>query len=130
MRIRLLLTPLVFVLLAALAGAAPQTSIPVSGLIQDPGGAPLAGARVLLLPTVSTAEGSRLELAGQADPEPVKTATTLADGRFRIEAPAAGMWKIAVQAKGLVPREVLLYPLTEETELSAVRLERDLGLAV
>src|SRR5688500_12107516 len=97
-RIRSLLTFLVFALLAALAGAAPKTSIAVGGFVQGPGGAPLEGARVLLMPILSTVEDGRLELAGKTDPEPVAAVSTGADGSFRIEAPAAGMWKVVVQA--------------------------------
>ena len=114
-------------LIPALSAAAP---IPVTGLVTGPGGSPGAGARVLLIPTVSLAEAARLELEGKTDPDPAVTAVTGADGSFRLEAPEAGMWEVEVQAKGMVPQEVLLQPLLEETELPPVRLESDAKLEV
>lgn len=125
MRIKAFL--LVLLLLPALVAAAP---IPVTGLVHGPGGSPLAGARVLLLPVTGLAETARLEMEGKADPDPVATAATGADGAFRLEAPETGMWEVAVQAKGMVPQEMLLLPLLEETELPPVRLESDAGLEV
>ncbi|MFP5288753.1 MAG: hypothetical protein ACLGI9_23655, partial [Thermoanaerobaculia bacterium] len=125
MRIKALL--LVLLLVPALAAAAP---IPLIGLVSGPGGSPLPGARVLLLPVTGLAETARLEMEGKADPDPVATAVTGADGAFRLEVPEAGMWEVAVQAKGMVPQEVLLLPLLEETELPPVRLESDAKLEV
>jgi uncharacterized GH25 family protein len=121
---------LLALLIPALAAAAP---IPVTGLVLGPGGpggSPVAGARVLLIPTVSLAEAARLELEGKTDPDPAVTAVTGADGSFRLEAPEAGMWEVEVQAKGMVPQEVLLQPLLEETELPPARLESDAKLEV
>ena len=46
------------------------TPIPVSGQVLGPGGAPLAGARVLLVPVQSYAASSRLGLEGKTDVEP------------------------------------------------------------
>lgn len=123
-----LLLALFLILVPALAGAA--APIPIGGQVFEPGGSPLEGARVLLMRVERTAEASRLELEGKADPDPVATATTGADGGFRLQAPEAGMWKVAVQARGMVPQEALLLPLTEETELPSVRLERDTRLEV
>jgi len=125
------LLPLVVLLLAlvipAFAGAAP---IPVGGQVYGPGGSPLEGARVLLLPVAGIAEASRLELEGKAGPDPVATVSTKADGAFRLQAPEAGMWKVEVRAPGLLPQEILLTPLVEETELPSLKLERDAGLEV
>jgi protocatechuate 3,4-dioxygenase beta subunit len=114
------------------SGAAPpaqtRTGIAVGGRVEGADGSPLAGARVSLLPVPSSAEEDRLALLGKAGPDPVATASTGPDGAFRLAAPAAGMWKVRVEARGLVPREFDLVPLLEETELPAVKLERDAGL--
>lgn len=117
-------------LLAALAPVLSAAPIPVGGLVQGPGGSPLAGARALLVPVPSAVAQARLELEGKAGPEPAASATTRADGTFRLEAPGPGMWKVVVQAPGLVPREADLLPLLEETDLPAVKLEKDAGLEV
>lgn len=118
---------LFLLLIPAFAAAAP---IPVSGLVTGPGGSPVSGARVLLIPIQGLSESARLEMAGKADPDPAATALTGTDGAFRLEAPEAGMWEVAVEAKGMVPQETLLLPLLEETELPPVRLESDTKLEV
>lgn len=125
MRAGILLLP--FVLLAA---PAPAATIPVSGLVQGPGGSPLENARASLVRVPPAVEQARLELEGKVDPEPAASAATRADGTFRLEAPEPGMWKVVVQAPGLVPREAELLPLLEEIELPAVKLEKDAGLEV
>lgn len=118
---------LFLLLIPAFAAAAP---IPVSGLVTGPGGSPVSGARVLLIPIRGLAESARLEMEGKADPDPAATALTGADGAFRLEAPESGMWEVAVEAKGMVPQETLLQPLLEETELPPVSLESDARLEV
>lgn len=128
---RLALLPLLLILLPpALVRAAPQGTIPVGGLVRGPEGSPVAGARVSLVPFAPRAEAVRLELEGKTDPEPAASAVTGADGVFRLQAPKAGLWKVRVEARGLVPSEMELLPLVEETELPAVRLQRDAGLTV
>jgi len=127
-RIKALPPLLALLLLPALAAAAP---ISVTGLVLGPGaGSPVAGARVLLIPATDLAETARLEMAGKTDPDPVATAVTGPDGSFRLEAPEAGMWEVAVEAKGMVTQEILLQPLLEETVLPAARLESDAKLEV
>src|SRR5690349_4753087 len=118
---------LLLLLLPAAAGAAP---IAISGQVSGPGGSPVSGARVLLIPIPTLAEAARLELEGKADPDPAATVSIGADGSFRLQAPEDGMWKVAVQAKGMLPQEFLLQPLLEETELPALEMERDAGLEV
>jgi protocatechuate 3,4-dioxygenase beta subunit len=121
----LLLTP------ALAAAAAPP--IGVAGLVQGPGGSPLEGARALLVRVPSSAALAGLEMDGKADPEPAAStavATTRPDGTFRLEAPEPGLWKVVVQAPGLVPQEIELLPLVDDIELPAVKLEKDAGLEV
>jgi hypothetical protein len=104
--------------------------IPVAGRVVDSGGKGVAGIKVLLVPLASVVEDAKLELAGKDDPEPAASASTDAGGAFRIEAPDAGMWKVRLEAKGFVPLEIALFPLTEETELPDARLLPDAGLKV
>lgn len=127
MRIQAYLLLLVLLLIPAVARAVP---VPVAGVVMGSGGSPMAGARVLLIPTPSLAETARLEMEGKPGPDPAATATTGTDGAFRLEAPEAGMWKVAVEAKGMVPQEILVQPLLEEIELPPVRLESDAKLEV
>lgn len=127
MRARRLLPALLLLALPSLAAAAP---IPIGGQISNPGGALPKDARALLIPLVSQDRAGSLELEGKAGPEPVASVPVSADGTFRLEAPEAGMWKVVVQAAGFVPKEIVLLPLLEETELAAVQLDRDAKLEV
>jgi protocatechuate 3,4-dioxygenase beta subunit len=108
---------------------APQV-IPVSGQVLWPAGSPLKNVRVLLVRVVSQIDQGRLELEGKAGPEPAASASVGPDGSFRLEVPEPGMWKVVIESPGLVPQEIGLLPLFEETALPAVRLERDAGLEV
>jgi hypothetical protein len=125
-----LLCASIFFVPAAGAIAPAGSPIPVSGLVLGPGSKPLQDARVVLVPVASMAEDSRLELEGKAHLEPVASVTTGADGSFRLEAPEPGMWKVRVEARGLVPREIALIPLIEATELPVVEMEQDAKLEV
>lgn len=84
----------------------------------------------MLVPVASMAENSRLALEGKAHPEPVASVSTGTDGAFRLEAPEAGMWKVRVEAPGLVPREIDLVPLIEVVDLPTVEMQRDAKLEV
>ncbi len=106
-----------------------RSPVPVSGLVLGPGGSPLPGARVLLVPLGAEADDSRRELDGQTGPAPAASTVTGPDGAFRLEAPAAGAWKVAVEAPGMVPRESRLL-LADETEVPAVELQPDAKLEV
>lgn len=121
MRARLLLPALLLLALPATA------AIPIGGQIS---GTVPKDARALLIPLGPQDQAASLELEGKADPAPVASVPVSADGAFRLEAPEPGMWKVLVQAAGFVPREHSLLPLVEETELAAVKLERDAKLEV
>jgi hypothetical protein len=125
-----LLCTAIFFVPAAGAIAPARSPIPVSGRVLGPGSKPLQDARVALVPVASMADDSRLGLEGKAHLEPVASAATGADGSFRLEAPEPGMWKVRVEARGLVPREMDLAPLLEETALPAVEMEADAKLEV
>src|SRR6185436_821393 len=121
---------LVYIHPSPIRAASTPASIPVSGQVLGPGGVPMAGARVLLVPVQSYAAGSRLVLEGKMDVEPAVSVSTGADGSFLLEAPEAGMWKVVVEARGMVAQEKEIDPLTEETEMPVVKLERAAGLEV
>ena len=63
-------------------------------------------------------------------PPPVTRAITGRDGRFRLEAPSAGVWKVRVEASGFVPIEASLQPLIERVDLPDAELTPDTGLQV
>lgn len=115
-----------FLILLLLSSPALAASIPVGGQVSPP----VKDARALLLPLVSEIEAGRLELEGKADPEPVASAAVAADGSFRLEAPEPGMYRVRVQAPGLVPRERQLAPLLEEMDLPPVELEKAVRMEV
>jgi len=116
-------------LLLAGSGARAQ-AIPVGGRVLAPGGRPLADARVELRALVGESERLRLLEAGEAAGDPAIGAKTEADGRFRLEAPGAGLWTLRIEAAGFVPLETDLQPLIEALELPDARLELDAGITV
>jgi hypothetical protein len=97
-----------------LLGAAPTpraVPLPITGQLVGEGGRGAAGVRIELVPFASSA-GSVPALAATASD---------AAGRFRLEAPATGMWKVLARAAGYVPLEVELAPLVEPTDLPPAR---------
>ncbi|HEX7181544.1 MAG TPA: carboxypeptidase regulatory-like domain-containing protein [Thermoanaerobaculia bacterium] len=111
--------------LAALAAAlvlaplGPAAALPVSGRVLGPGGAPVQGARAELV-----REGE------SADPAPVVAATIDRDGRFSLEAPGPGLWRVTVRAPGYVSVEAPLHPLLYGTQLPPAILQLDAGQRV
>ena len=110
--------------------AAPEAALAITGRVLDADGRPLAGAEVALARVPGPAERRRLSLAGEPHPAPALTVATGADGRFRLVAPAPGMWTVRVAARDLVPLEAPLLPLVEPVALPDARLAADPGLAV
>jgi protocatechuate 3,4-dioxygenase beta subunit len=128
---RTVLLGLAAILLAALLVPPVHAGgIPITGRILAPGGAPLAEARVDLLPLADEHRAGRLELEGKATPEPVATALSDVQGNLRLTAPEVGMWKVAVRVPGHVPLESNPLALVDEAELPALELVPDRGLAV
>ncbi|HEX5757569.1 MAG TPA: carboxypeptidase-like regulatory domain-containing protein, partial [Thermoanaerobaculia bacterium] len=123
-------------LLAPLAGAAAPPAArapsgpPVQGRVLGSGGAPLAGAKVALLPYEGERERGERRLAGKTAPGPMAQAESGAEGGFTLAAPEAGFWTLRVEAAGHVAQERDLLPLVEAVELEAVELARDRPLAV
>jgi protocatechuate 3,4-dioxygenase beta subunit len=121
-----LLLPLLGLLALPLLGA----GIPVTGRVLTPDGKPAPGVRALLVPELPNFEFARLELAGKSGPAPAASASTGADGSFRLTALEVGMWTVRLEAAGYAPLETVLAPLTEEAELADARLVPGAGLQV
>ena len=118
-------------LLALLAGAGPAGAAPaVTGTVLSPDGAPLAGARVRLLPFLSVHETGRGMVAGLAGPAPAAVTSSDADGRFRLAPASPGPWRLAVTADGFVPMHYFPLVLTAPTELHRLVLSPDRGAEI
>lgn len=87
----------------------------VTGTVLGPDDRPLSGARaeLLLVPALAGAA---------AEPVPVAVATTDGAGRFKLEAPATGLWRVRLRSEGgsVFPSAVL--PLVEPLELAPASL--------
>jgi hypothetical protein len=125
MRMSLTLGVLSFALLAGPAAAA--DGIPVGGRVLLPWGEPLAEADLRLDTLSPPLERIRAQLADEPA-EPAARARSDAQGRFRIDAPHAGLWVLRVEAPGFVPLEFELKPLIEPLELPDATMETDSGL--
>jgi uncharacterized GH25 family protein len=121
---------LFLVLCCALAAPAAGQEIAVGGQALDPEGKPAAGVGVELIEVPSPFAHQQLQLQGKSLPDPVKTAKTDAQGRFRLSAPRPGMWTVLVRERGYLPTQMSLTPLLEPTELPPLTLARDKPLAV
>ena len=109
--------------------AAAAEGIAISGRVLVPGGAPLPQADVQLLPLLDPL-GKVGSVLTEAELEPVSRALTSSEGRFRLEAPHAGLWTVRVQAPGFAPLETDLQPLIEPVELPDAELATDTGMKI
>ncbi len=100
------------------------------GRVETPGGEPLAGALVELIPFVDRYEAAALELAGHPSPEPAATAVTGDDGAFLLVAPEPGLWLIAASAPGRLGLFLPHLTLVPESMLAPVRLPPAVALTV
>jgi hypothetical protein len=104
--------------------------IPIEGQVLGVNGVGLPGVRVELRPALSQYEAGVRELAGGDEPAPAAQDVTSALGRYRVNAPRAGLWRLVVRADGYVPMELPIFSVLEERGLPAVRLRPDRGLRV
>lgn len=111
------------------ASDAMGSEVPVGGRIVGPAGDPIAEAEVLLLPSLDAIQQVRLADMGTL-PKPAARALTDAQGRFRLVPPAAGLFKVRVQAAGFVPVEFPLEPLIEPIDLPDAEMASDAGFTV
>ena len=110
-------------------GLARAESVEIAGRVVLAGGVPLAEAQVTLLPDAD-ALAELLAPAPPGAPNGALATRTDAAGRYRIEAPHAGMWKLRIEAPGFAPLETQLDPLIEPVVLEDARLAPAVALAV
>jgi uncharacterized GH25 family protein len=123
---RILLLISIFALAASSVAA---EGISIAGRVLVPGGAPLPEADVQLLPLLDSLGEARMLLNGDP-PQPAARTLTDAAGRFRLEAPHAGLWAVRVEAPGFASQETGIRPLIEPVELGDVELAADTGIKV
>jgi hypothetical protein len=104
------------------APVAATAELAIDGSVADLSEAPIAGAAVELRPILPEGEVERLLLSGKDEIAPVATARTDAAGRFRLAAPAAGMWSLEVKAAGRGTMQRELAPIFEAVSLERVYL--------
>lgn len=122
--------------LATLSLVSPALAgLSIEGEVERSGGRPLPGAVVTLwsladVEAESFAVGAFAEQVAEAPRAPAATTRSDERGRFRMEAPGAGMWVVRVAADGFVPIERRLTPLLSDRLLPVARLQRDQGRSV
>lgn len=114
-----------------LAALLPLLAEPVlTGAVQGTRNEPVSGAQVELLPVSANFEAGRLRLEGRDLPGPLFIARTDAQGRFSLEAPHPGTWKVLVRAAGRIPMQYGPLPALEAEELPPVKLVQDVGARI
>ncbi|MCP4653936.1 MAG: hypothetical protein GY856_00815, partial [bacterium] len=113
------------VALAVAASPAVATDpIAVRGVVTAPQGTGLAGARIELQPFLSNFETELALFERRAFPQEVASVTTDPSGRFALEAPHPGVFRVVVEADGFVPMRYFLLPLANAVELPPLALPR------
>jgi protocatechuate 3,4-dioxygenase beta subunit len=88
----------------------------------------LPQVEVRLIPLLAPMADARAVISER--PEPAALALTNAQGRYRLTAPHAGLWKVRIESPGFVPAETALKPLIESVELADAILVADSGVKV
>lgn len=101
----------------------------VAGQVIAPPGQGLADAEVVLLP-VETAYREAVRLATGEELQPVARVVADRNGRFAIEVPAPGMWRLVARSEGRLPLVRHELPLTESHEAPPAELPLDEGVTV
>lgn len=108
---------------AGSASAGPR----VSGSVLAAGASPEA-ALVELFPLPSNFERGRMQLQGVERPEPAVAGRPTTEGRFRLEAPQKGLYRLVVRAPGKVPVQIGPLVVVEDLEVAPVALAPDIGV--
>jgi protocatechuate 3,4-dioxygenase beta subunit len=108
--------------LFAVTTASAFADIEITGSILGANGK-AAGAHVQLVAWPGAAEARTLQLEGKLARDPLTQTTTDRDGRFRIAAKEAGMYRVLVRADRTMPHAYDLAPLLADIELPPLRLE-------
>lgn len=124
-------------LILGLASAPPAGTVRIAGRIEAPAGggaaavAPLAGARIELLPAALDYAAAMRRLAGEPAGPPLAATRADRTGAFQLLAPGAGCYRVVVRADGYLPVELPLLPLVEDgRELPVARLTSAVPVAV
>lgn len=113
-------------LTASFAGVSPI----VTGTVLDAEGQPIADAQVEIS-VVSTLHAAGMRSLETLElPAPAALAQTDVQGRFALQAPESGLYRLLVRAPGKVAVEQAVLPLVEDLELAPVELETDLGVEI
>lgn len=118
---------LAWILCATVAAAAEP--ITLDGTVRAADGTPLPEAAVGLYRSATPYERALAFEAGEPEAAEIEVRSGR-DGRFRLEVPHAGLFRVRVASPGFVAREIALEPLLQSAELPAVRLSPDVGVAV
>lgn len=102
----------------------------VEGRVVSARGVPLAEAEVTLSPIEEPHARAMAVLSGSSEPTPVARVETGADGRYRLQAPSAGVWRVRVIAPGFAPQVTTIDPLVDDTTLPEVALHAETVLEV
>lgn len=113
-------------LLWCLAAPLLAADLPVSGVVRDADGVPVAGARVSLHPLPdrkpamdpgggAAPEGEPLS---ESRPPPVAVTNSGEDGTYSIVAPQEGFWTLVAQSEGRELAEARLWPLLEPAHIA------------
>lgn len=123
----MVIVSLVVSVLSVGSGAAEGSSeVTLCGFVEGPEG-PVEGAIVEIRPVLDNYTRSRRLLHGQGRPAPVTTGAVGPDGRYCVDSPAPGVFRVVVKAPGFVPMRYFPLPLGDEAlvELPPVRLLSD-----
>ncbi len=116
--------------MALLAAGAPSDGPWVSGSVLVPPGARAEVAVVELVPIVPNLELGRLQLQGQVRPEPVSAGRPGRDGRFLLQAPEKGLYRLVVRAPGGIAVQAGPLALVDDLEVAPVLPPPDAGVAL
>ncbi len=119
------------IIVLAITIASPGIADPLvlTGSVSDINAA-LACAKVELSSFVNGFQSGLRVLDGRAGPAAVKSAPTDDQGRYVLEVPEPGMWRIVVKAPGFVPMELSPLLVVESRELPPAQLADDKGARV
>jgi protocatechuate 3,4-dioxygenase beta subunit len=93
----------------------------VTGTVMTTDGAPIAGAKLTLLPIESVASRAARLVAGSAAPEPLASATSDTKGNFSVEASKEALSDLRIEAPGSEPQIVRV---ERDDDLGAIALRK------
>ncbi len=111
-----------FLVLFAVSLAVHAGELTLSSVVLDRLERPIRDASIEIERLPSAFEEARAQLEKER-PAPVSTAISGEHGRFRINVPEPGIWRLRVRARGFVSAEALEFlPVSEPVQLAAVEL--------